>query len=470
VEAVAVTRGPKHHWFGYYDKSPWDTSGRFMLAGEIGFIDREPTGEDAVTVGVIDLEDGCAFRPIAESRAWCWQTGCMMQWLGPDFARRMIYNDMRDGRFVSVIRDVGTDEERVLPQAVLAVSHDGHDMWHRRPRLCVNQKAQPRAAVPHLALCVNMSRLNDMRPGYGYPGLSDPNVNDPAPDDDGVWVMDLDTGESRLVLTCAQVAAAAPTPNMAGKKHWLNHLEFNPSATRFSIIHRWSEAAEDGQRAGYWGNQFLTANVDGSDLHVFDLDGVISHYDWRDDATILGWAKRADTEKRYFLMTDRASQSEIVGEGVLDCDGHCSFQPIRGCPPSGAVARPPVGRDDARGTGPRATPQCGVGRDDARGTGPRATPQGRASTADGNRWVLTDTYPQTDDLVRTLLLYHPATGKRIDIGHFHEPRELWEARTRRCDLHPRWRRDGKAVCVDCVLDGTRHMAVLDVSGIVGESA
>jgi len=256
-----------------------------------------------------------------------------------------------------------------------------------------------------------MSRLNDMRPGYGYPGLADANVGEAAPENDGVWVIDLDTGESRLVLTYAQVAAAAPTPNMEGRKHWLNHLEFNPSATRFSIIHRWSEAAKDGKRAAHWGNQFFSVNVDGTELHYFDLDNLISHYDWRDDETILGWAKHADTEKRYFLLTDRTQDYEIVGEGVLDCDGHCSYSPDR-------------------------------------------------------RWVLTDTYPQTDDLIRTLILYHPATGKRIDIGKFHEPPDLWEARTRRCDLHPRWRRDGKAVCVDCVIDDVRTLAVLDVADVV----
>ena len=33
----AVTRGPRHHFFGYYDKCPWDASGRYMLAVETTF-------------------------------------------------------------------------------------------------------------------------------------------------------------------------------------------------------------------------------------------------------------------------------------------------------------------------------------------------------------------------------------------------------------------------------------------------
>ncbi|MCD6465907.1 hypothetical protein J7L27_06040, partial [Candidatus Bathyarchaeota archaeon] len=59
----AVTRGPKHHFFGYYDKSPWDSTGRYMLALEVEFMDRAPTPNDAATIGLIDLKENCLFRP-----------------------------------------------------------------------------------------------------------------------------------------------------------------------------------------------------------------------------------------------------------------------------------------------------------------------------------------------------------------------------------------------------------------------
>ena len=380
-----VSSAPHHHFFGYYDKSPWDASGDFLLAGDVDFCDREPTGRDVLTLGLVDLEEGCAFRPFAESRAWCWQPGCQMQWLGTDPGRLVIYNDRRGGRFISVVHDVLSGEERELPRAVLAVSHDGKR-----------------------ALSVNMSRLGDMRPGYGYPGLADPNVMDAAPDDDGIWLMDIGTGESRLLLTYAQIAGAAPLPEMQGKKHWLNHLEFNPSDKRFTIIHRWAEADEEGRQASGWGNQFFSANVDGTGLHYFDLDGLVSHYDWRDDETILAWAKPKGAERCYALLTDRTQDYEVVGEGVLDRDGHCSYSPDR-------------------------------------------------------RWILTDTYPDEESM-RTLILYHPETGRRVDIGRFFSPPEL--KGPIRCDLHPRWSRDAKQVCIDSAHEGTRQMYVIDAGQIV----
>ena len=49
-----LTDGPMHHFFGYYDKCPWDRSGRYLLAMENAFADHNPTINDAVTIGLGD--------------------------------------------------------------------------------------------------------------------------------------------------------------------------------------------------------------------------------------------------------------------------------------------------------------------------------------------------------------------------------------------------------------------------------
>ena len=33
----AITRGPRHHWFGYYDKLQFDPTDRFALGNQIDF-------------------------------------------------------------------------------------------------------------------------------------------------------------------------------------------------------------------------------------------------------------------------------------------------------------------------------------------------------------------------------------------------------------------------------------------------
>src|SRR5439155_9256544 len=76
----AVTGGPRHHSFGYYDKTPWDASGRYLLALEAPFCDRSPGPRDVATLGVVDLLESERFIPFGETRAWNWQQGCMLQW------------------------------------------------------------------------------------------------------------------------------------------------------------------------------------------------------------------------------------------------------------------------------------------------------------------------------------------------------------------------------------------------------
>jgi Tol biopolymer transport system component len=55
--------------------------------------------------------------------------------------------------------------------------------------------------------------------------------------------------------------------------------------------------------------------------------------------------------------------------------------------------------------------------------------------------------------------------RRVDIGRFYAPKEL--DGEIRCDLHPRWTRDGKTVSIDSVHEGSRQVYVLDVTPVVG---
>jgi hypothetical protein len=382
VPARRVTQPPLHHYFGYYDKTPWSADGSRLLAMQVPFMDRALTGRETAILGRIDVADSRAFHPFDQTLAWCWQQGCMLQWLGSDPARKVIYNRLDGDRFVSVIRDVETGATRVLPRPVYCVSRDGRQ-----------------------ALSLNFARLAVTRPGYGYPALADPWSDRAHPDDDGIYHVDLESGESRLLISLAQAAAVEPATGPGDAKSWFNHLEFNPGGTRFSFLHRWRVAR------GGWTTRLLTANVDGSGLYLLNDVPMTSHYDWRNDRQILAWATRPGTGTSYVLMDDQSPRHEVWGGDIFHTDGHCSFSPDR-------------------------------------------------------RWVLTDTYPNKEHH-RTLILYRPESNHRVDIGSFYSvPMGVSELR---CDLHPRWSPDGRQVCIDSTHEGTRQMYVLDVEPVVTPS-
>ena len=349
-------------------------------------MDRRPSPDDVAEIGIIDLENGNQWRKLSETRAWNWQQGCMLQWI-PGSDDEIIFNVREENRFQAKMLNVRTDETRLLSQPVYGVSPTGRE-----------------------AISLNFSRLFDVRPGYGYAGVADPWGETLCPEDDGLYNVNLETGDSRLIFSLADAARLGePQPGMKTGKHRFNHVQWNTDGSRFAVLHRWSVVPSPANWLP-WATRLLTMNADGTDPFVLLDHTMVSHYDWRDPKTLLAWARRNEIGDRYFLCTDKTAEAHVVGDGILTVDGHCSYSPDR-------------------------------------------------------RWILTDTYPDKEGF-RTLLLFDPANERRIDIGRFHGPTppdgEI------RCDLHPRWSRNGKKVCIDSIHEnGIRQVYVLDVSSFTG---
>jgi hypothetical protein len=159
VPARAVTRGPKHHFFGYYDKTPWDKTGRYLLVMGSEFCDRQPGPKDAISLEMVDLKDPGEPVPISATTAWCWQQGCMLQWLGSAPDREVVFNAIDRGEPVAVVKDVHSGKSRLLPLPVYALSADGTQ-----------------------AVTLDFARLHRLRPGYGYASVKERFADDPAPD------------------------------------------------------------------------------------------------------------------------------------------------------------------------------------------------------------------------------------------------------------------------------------------------
>jgi Tol biopolymer transport system component len=79
------------------------------------------------------------------------------------------------------------------------------------------------------------------------------------------------------------------------------------------------------------------------------------------------------------------------------------------------------------------------------------------------RWLLSDTYPDSQTHERILFLFDVERQVRHDLGSFYADPNL--KKENRCDLHPRWSRDGRQVCIDSVHESERQMYVIDVSAL-----
>ena len=284
-----ITRGPKYHWFGYYDKLQFDPTCRYVLGMEVDFEGRSPTADDVIRIGMIDLEEDDRWIELGTSSAWGWQQGCMLQWL-PGSESEIIWNDRADDHYVSHILDIHTRKKRTIDWPIYAVSPCG--TW---------------------AVTADFRRINDMRPGYGYAGLPDPAADQLAPEDTGIFRVDLKTGKSELVVSLAE-AAAVPfeSYDLTGAKHYFNHLLVSPDGKRFEFLHRWRM---EGLRS--FGTRMFTCAADGSDRRVIDPSGYTSHFIWRDPDHILAWTRPKGKESG-FLALRRPSRRN----GRTDRQGH----------------------------------------------------------------------------------------------------------------------------------------------------
>jgi hypothetical protein len=375
-----LTRGPRFHWFGYYDKLQFDPTGRYILSNQVDFEGRSPAAADQIRVGMVDTADGDRWIELGTSSAWNWQQGCMLQWV-PGSKTDVLWNDRIDGQFVSHILNVKTGRKRTIPSAVYTLAPDGK--W---------------------GITCDFRRLNDVRPGYGYAGVPDPNANSLIPEDTGIWRVDLKTGKRRMLISLPD-AARIPYPGGYSKeaKHWFNHLLISPDGSRFIFLHRW-RGYKEGRS---FSTRLFTANADGKDLYITDPHGKTSHFVWRDPRHILAWAWHPSKGDRFYLYRDKSDQVEVVGDGVMTVNGHCTY----------------LNRDN-------------------------------------NRWILNDTYPDRERN-QNVFLFDTATGQRRPLGSFHSPAAYtgeW-----RCDTHPRSSPDGTKVVIDSPHNGGRQMYLIDIA-------
>ena len=380
----AITRGPKFHWFGYYDKLQFDPTGRYVLGMEVDFEHRSPKSDDVIKIGAVDLKNNDQWTELGQSSAWCWQQGCMLQ-RRPGPIDEIIWNDRShtEPKYICHILNIRQGKKRTLPYPIYTISPDGR-----------------------MAVTPDFRRIQDMRPGYGYPGFPDPHAEDPAPKDSGIFRLNLDSGRHELIISLADIAKFGQIPgNPKDAKHYFNHLLYNTDGSRFIFLHRWRAP---GLRS--FGTRMLTANADGTDIRVVDPHGKTSHFIWRDPKHILAWSWHPSHRNAFYLYEDGTDRVEVVGKSIMTVNGHCTYLP-------------------------------------------------------SNQWILNDTYPDKQRN-QNVYLYHVATGKKVPLGHFYLPPEYkgeW-----RCDTHPRFSPDGRSVVIDSPHEGNgRQMYLIDISDIVG---
>lgn len=369
------------YFFGYYDKSPWDITDRYVLCMRAKDTWSDVSPREKADILIIDTDKKESelerVRKVAETSAWNVQQACMLQWLGPDYSSRILYNDCRNGKYISVILSVDTMEENVIPAPVYSVSADGK-----------------------FALTLDFSRLYELRPGYGYYNVPEKTKGIALPDETAIWKVDLENRKVTELLKYTDFANFQPRLEMQeeGSVHKVNHIMISPNGKRFMVLYRWF----NGQRKY---TRLITCNVDGTDMYLLSDDDMVSHCFWKDDEHILAFENKKKTGPGYYLMRDKTDKY-IHCWPQFSNDGHPSYSP------------------------------------------------------DGSM-IVTDSYPDRARIASINIMCGDENKKdNVTVARVFAPFKY--DNDTRCDLHPRWNRNGNKICFDSVFEGRRGLYYIDV--------
>ena len=368
-----------HYFFAYYDMRATGTGENTRhLCHRVKFIDRIPTVDDVCEIGY--LEDG-SFVKIAETTAWNFQQGAMLQY-HPYLDHTVYYNVYENGAFSTVTYNFKTGEKKYTDRATACISPDGK--W---------------------GLAINFGRIFAFRPGYGYAGFVDEGADVNAPADDGIFLTNMETGKSELLISYDKLAPIGGfSPD---RKVLVNHITFAPNSDRFVMLLR--DFPDPDAVKPKWSTSLVIGDRAGS-FHTVLPCGFASHYYWVSDEELLIYCKVEDKNGMYLINVLTGAwkryDAPFLGDGSAMRDIHCSISP------------------------------------------------------DGN-YIIGDSYPF--DGYRQLLAYSLKTDTMRCLARSYSPPDIRD--DFRCDLHARFVWGGKYISFDTVHDHKREIAILSTDAL-----
>lgn len=280
-------------FFGYYNISPENQNGDILYLKVNNEIIRGSLFEPASIM--LKHADGHRVK-LALTKSWNWQQGCMLQWF-PGKADHILFNDYdtENDKYITKVIDIEGNILKTFDKPVNNVSKTGQ-----------------------FALSLNYDRLAKMRPDYGY--FNRGNIDLPTDSEDGIWYIDLNSSEIKLIISLDKLKNLAWSSTMEGALHKVNHIDINPPGTRIMFLHRWK-----GPNGRFM--RLITADPNGSELFILNGDIMTSHCCWLNDEEILSYCE-FNGVRGYFKFSDKSENAQLLSTQMPKIDGHPSISKI----------------------------------------------------------------------------------------------------------------------------------------------
>ncbi len=371
----------------FFDTSPISPSGRYLALFRVPFEDRSPRPGEAGEVVLVDLKQG-GERVVATSRGWEMQMGANVQWGGSD--DELYFNDVdpADWSDFAVKINPATGERVRLRGTIFMASRDG------RTLASYNLRASRYAQVGYGVVVPDSHARRNIGPVA----------------DDGIWLTDTRTNETRRVLSIADAYRLLPEinlPNPEDYEYYFFQVKWNPQGNRLLTTLQWAPGSGGPRR-----RVVITLRPDGSEVRI-----AVTPDQWAKGGHHINWAPDGE----HVTMN-------------LNVDGQPGLEIIRARPDgSGLTVIYPVGSGH-----------------------PTVRPQGRH--------IVTDAYPNepvaAGDGTSPIRLMDMVTKTEVQLGQVFVSMASGELRL---DPHPVWDRSGNFVVFNGLENGTRNVYIADLT-------
>lgn len=295
---IPIESDNKHVFFGYFDVTPFNYNDSKILALQVPLKEGRGHQPRKANVGYYQMwQSKHEFIKIGETSTWCWQQGCRLRWYPDPQNYQVAYNTFVNDGYGTVIYDLNTKKNIAqIKTPLYDIAIDGN--W---------------------GVSLNFSRLQRLRPGYGYSSLPDLTIEEDVPDNDGLIFVDMKNGRTKQLFSIKEISKFEPNPTMSGATHYFNHASINSKGTRILFFHIWNKAGKRYTR-------LLTCDKDGLDLFPLVHDRTVSHFTWKSESEILCFTIKNQSETNYFLYKDKSDVKSVFC-AKLNEDGHPSYSP-----------------------------------------------------------------------------------------------------------------------------------------------
>lgn len=364
------------YFFGFHDITPFSNDNSKILANHLDFDLRMPVPTDKIDVGYFTFDGSSLgdFIKISDSYAWNYHKGCRLQWLNDT---QIVFNTFYNGLCCKII-DIYTSKEVIICYPIDSVSPDGK-----------------------YATNFSYERLQKFMPGYGYDYEDDGYSELNAPNETGIFIVDLCKNERQLLLSLNELASDVdPTFE---KKHYVTHSEFSRDGRFVSFLHRY--ISDDIENR--W-TRLVIYDLETKQHYALPTQGMVSHYVWNSKNQIVAYCRVNGLDRHVVFNVPNIDDYTIVAKNILNSDGHQSIV------------------DDS----------CFV----------------------------TDTYPDKYRM-NSIYLVNILDDSVKQICKVYSPKEFQTKTSFKhiaCDLHPRCSSDGKFICFDSPRTGKRGLYIMSI--------